>query len=230
MAVETQPDLIDLSHPIEDGAITYPGLPGPQISDHLSYDESHGRYAEGTEFQIGRITMVSNTGTYLDAPSHRYRLGDDLAALPLERVAALPGMVVDATGLTAVGRDHLEAYVVGGHAVLVRTGWDQHWRTDAYGDPSAPHLTRDAAEWLVDQGATLVGIDAVNIDSMADGERPVHTVLLAAGIPVLEHLTALEQLPPRGFRLHAAPVPVRGMGTFPVRAYAVLDPSDASRS
>jgi kynurenine formamidase len=227
MAVETQPDLVDLTHPVEDGMVTYPGLPGPEIGDHLSYEDSHTRYAAGTEFQIGRISMVSNTGTYLDAPAHRHRHGDDLAALPLDRVAALPGVVVDATGRVAVDRSALEQYAVepfavAGHAVLVRTGWDRHWRTDGYGGPGAPYLTRDAAEWLVDQGATLVGIDSVNIDSTDDGERPVHTLLLAAGIPVLEHLTHLDRLPPRGFRLHAAPVPVRGMGTFPVRAYAVV--------
>jgi kynurenine formamidase len=222
MGAETQPDLVDLTHPVEHGMVTYPGLPGPDIGDHLSYEESHGRYAEGTEFQIGRISMVSNTGTYLDAPAHRHRHGDDLAALPLDRVAALPGLVVDATGAVAVDRAVLEPYAVAGHAVLVRTGWDRHWRTEAYGGPGAPYLTSDAAEWLVEQGTTLVGIDSVNIDSTADGTRPVHTLLLAAGIPVLEHLTHLEKLPPRGFRLHAAPVPVRGMGTFPVRAYAVV--------
>jgi len=222
MAIETQPDLVDLTHPVEHGMVTYPGLPGPEIGDHLSYEDSHGRYAEGTEFQIGRITMVSNTGTYLDAPAHRHRGADDLAGLPLERVAALPGLVVDATGTRSVDLAVLEPYEVAGHAVLVRTGWDRHWRTDAYGDPSAPHLTGDAAQWLVEQGATLVGIDSVNIDSTSDGERPVHTLLLAAGIPVLEHLTHLDRLPPRGFHLHAAPVPVRGMGTFPVRAYAVV--------
>jgi kynurenine formamidase len=218
--------LVDLTHPLQDGLITYPGLPGPEVSDHLSYDDSHGRYAEGTEFQIGRISMVSNTGTYLDSPAHRYRGAQDLAALPLELVADVPGLVVVATGVASVGPDLLEAYEVRDHAVLVHTGWDRHFGTAEYGSADAPHLTRAAAEWLVAQGATLVGIDSVNIDSILDGERPVHTVLLRSGIPVLEHLTGLDRLPHNGFRLHAAPVPVRGMGTFPVRAYAVLDTGD----
>jgi kynurenine formamidase len=219
------PLIVDLTHVLEDGAITYPGLPGPEISDHLSWEDSRARYAPGTEFQIGRISMVANTGTYLDSPAHRYRDGADLAALPLERVAALPGLVVGAVDAAGpkVDRADLERHEVAGRAVLVRTGWDRHWRTPQYGGPDAPYLTRGAAQWLVEHGAALVGIDSVNMDSTSDGQRPVHTLLLAAGIPVLEHLTGLDRLPQHGFALHAAPVPVRGMGTFPVRAYAVLD-------
>jgi arylformamidase len=219
------PRLVDLTHVLEDGMVTYPGLPSPQISDFLSWEDSGSRYAPGTEFQIGRIDMIANTGTYLDSPAHRHRGAADLADLPLERVAALPGLVVDATGAgPGVDRGVFDSLDVTGRAVLVRTGWDRHWRKDAYGAADAPYLTRDAAQWLVDHGVALVGIDSLNIDSAKDGERPVHTLLLGLGIPVLEHLTHLDRLPTHGFELHAAPVPVRGMGTFPVRAYAVLRP------
>ena len=216
--------VVDLTHVLEDRMVTYPGLPVPTISDWLSWEDSASRYAPGTEFQIGRIDMIANTGTYLDAPSHRHRAGDDLAALPIERVAALDGVVVDvrANRTPAIDASAFAGVDVGGRAVLVRTGWDAHWRTEAYGGPDAPFLTGDAARHLVDNGAALVGIDALNIDSAADGERPVHTLLLAHGIPVLEHLTNLGALPSDGFELHAAPVPVRGMGTFPVRAYALV--------
>jgi kynurenine formamidase len=216
--------IVDLTHVLEDQMVTYPGLPVPTITDWLSWEDSASRYAPGTEFQIGRIDMIANTGTYLDAPSHRHRTGDDLAALPIEKVAAVDGLLVDVAGRTgpAIDANAFDGTDVAGRAVLVRTGWDAHWRTEAYGGPDAPFLTSDAAHHLVDNGAVLVGIDAVNIDSGADGERPVHTLLLAHGIPVLEHLTNLGALPHDGFELHAAPVPVRGMGTFPVRAYAVV--------
>jgi len=215
--------IVDLTHVLEHGMVTYPGLPGPEIGDHLSWEDSRSRYSAGTEFQIGSITVIANTGTYLDSPAHRHRGASDLADIPLERVAVVPGLLVSAQdGATSIGPSAFEGLDVSGRAVLVRTGWDRHWRTEAYGGPDAPFLTRDAATWLVDGGAWLVGIDSVNIDSTADGERPAHTLLLAAGIPVLEHLTALDRLPASGFELHAAPVPVRGMGTFPVRAYAVL--------
>jgi arylformamidase len=216
--------VVDLTHVLEDGMVTYPGLPVPAISDWLSWEDSSTRYAPGTEFQIGRIEMIANTGTYLDAPSHRHRDGRDLAGLPLESVAGLDAVVVDVRGRTqpAVGAAAFDGVEVAGRAVLVRTGWDAHWRTAAYGGADAPHLTGDAAAALVDRGAVLVGIDALNVDSGADGTRPVHTLLLAHDVPVLEHLTNLGALPADGFELHAAPVPVRGMGTFPVRAYAVL--------
>jgi len=216
---------VDLSHPIEHGMVTYPGLPGPEIGDHLSWEDSHGRYAEGTEFQIGRISMVANTGTYVDAPAHRHRGGTDLAGLDLARLANLPGVVVDVTGAAepGIGALALAPYDVSGRAVLLRTGWDRHWRTEAYGSADAPYVTLSAVEWLVAHNAALVGIDSVNIDSAADPQRPAHTLLLAAGIPVLEHLTRLDRLPASGFRLHAVPAPVRGMGTFPVRAYAIVE-------
>jgi arylformamidase len=216
--------LVDLTHVVEDGMVTYPGLPAPSISDWLSWEASATRYAPRTEFQIGRIDMVANTGTYLDAPSHRHRDRPDLAGVPLASVAALDGVVVDVRTRLGPALDPaaFDGVEVAGRAVLVHTGWDRHWRTEAYGGPDAPFLTGDAARALVGRGAALVGIDSLNIDSAADGTRPVHTLLLAHDVPVLEHLTNLGELPSVGFELHAAPVPVRGMGTFPVRAYAVL--------
>ncbi|MET1059578.1 MAG: cyclase family protein [Nocardioides sp.] len=213
--------LIELSHPVEHGMTTYPGLPGPEISDHLSYDDSHAVYAEGTEFTIGRITMVTNTGTYLDTPAHRHRGGHDLAGLPLERCALLPALVVDGSGV--IGTGVLDGLDVAGYAVLFRTGWDRHWRTERYGDVEHPSLGVDTTQRLVDGGAALVGIDSVNIDATSTGERPVHTALLAAGIPIVEHLTGLGSLPTTGARFTATPVAVRGLGTFPVRAFASLD-------
>lgn len=215
--------IIDLSHPITDGMTTYPGLPGPTISDHLSRDESRPRYAPGTEFQIGRIAMVANTGTYLDAPFHRYPDGADLSALDLGRLVDVDGVVVDASAAgRAVGVDCLAPYQVRGRAVLVRTGWDRHWGADHYGAPEHPYLTDGAVSFLVEQGAAVVGIDSVNIDDMADLRRPAHTGLLGAGIAIVEHLSGLDRLPADGFRFHVAPPPVVGMGSFPVRAYAVV--------
>jgi kynurenine formamidase len=214
---------VDLSHPIEDGMVTYPGLPAPEIGEHLTREASRERYAPGTEFSIGRITMVANTGTYLDSPFHRFADGADLAGLPLERTADLPGMVISvAEHVAAIGAPDLRADDVRGHAVLFHTGWDRHWRTAAYGAGS-PFLTRETAEWLVASGAALVGIDSLNIDDTADASRPAHTALLEAGIPIVEHLTGLGQLPARGFRLHAAPSAIVGFGTWPVRVYALVE-------
>ncbi|UUU34143.1 cyclase family protein [Streptomyces sp. CA-210063] len=219
--------VVDLSHRIRHGMITYPGLPGPEIGEHLSRDASREIYAPGTEFAIGRISMVSNTGTYLDSPYHRFGGGHDLAALPIDRFTDLDGIVVRVqdTGRRAVDREALLPYDVTGRAVLIHTGWDRHWGTDQYGE-GHPYLTADAVARLVEQGAALVGMDTLNIDDTDDGTRPAHTGLLAAGIPVVEHLRGLEQLPPQGFRFHAAPPAVEGMGTFPVRAYALLDGDD----
>lgn len=215
--------LIDLSHVIEDGMITYKGLPAPIICDHLSREQSRGIYAPGTEFQIGRIDMVANTGTYLDTPYHRYADGDDLAAVKLENLSNLPGIVVRGSGAErAIDWEAFAAADVTGRAVLVHTGWDRHWRTDAYFE-GHPFLTEAAAVWLRDNGAALVGIDSFNIDDVSGGTRPVHSVLLAAGIPIVEHMTGLDQLPARAFRFSAVPPKVRGMGTFPVRAHARID-------
>jgi kynurenine formamidase len=212
--------LIDLSHVVEAGMTTYPGLPGPLICDYLSRAESRAHYTAGTTFQIGKIELVANTGTYVDAPFHRYADGADLAALPLERLAHLDAVVVDARE-RAVDARCFEDHDVAGRAVLVRTGWWRHWRTAAYATGS-PYLTAAAAELLVARGAVFVGIDALNVDDVGDGRRPAHTALLGAGIPVGEHLANLSALPPAGFRFHAVPVKVAGMGTFPVRAYAVV--------
>ena len=215
--------VVDLSHVIADGTITYPGLPGPAISDHLSREDSRERYAPGTEFQIGRIDMVSNTGTYLDTPFHRFADGHDLAGLPLGRVAGVEGVLVDATVEQEVKGDLLDGLELTGRAVLFRTGWDREWGSEQYGDGSHPFLGVDVAELLVAAGAAVVGIDSVNIDDTRGGDRPIHTALLAAGIPIVEHLCGLDALSGRPFRFFAVPPAVAGMGTFPVRAFALVD-------
>ncbi|MCL7458950.1 cyclase family protein [Micromonospora sp. MSM11] len=221
--------LVELSHVVTDGMTTLPGWPAPRITEWLTREASRANYAPGTEFQVGRIDMIANTGTYVDTPAHRFADGADLAATGLERLADLPGVVVRVpAGTRAVDRLLLAPYEVAGHAVLLHTGWSAHFGTDRYGAPEAPYLTGDGARALVDAGAALVGIDSVNIDDMspaAAGERPAHSALLAAGVPVVEHLTNLDALPPTGFRFTAAPPMVAGMGTFPVRAFAVLDPT-----
>ncbi len=214
------PRLIELNHVIEHGTVTYAGLPGPVICDYLSREASRTRYAEGTEFHIGRIDMVANTGTYLDTPFHRYADGDDLAGVALSRVTALPGLMVRAQG--AIGPEAFAGLDLSGRAVLVCTGWDRHWGTAAY-FTRHPFLTEAAAIHLRDAGAALVGIDSHNIDDTAGNARPVHSTLLHAGIPIVEHMTNLAALPPAGFIFNAAPPRIRGMGTFPVRAHAVLD-------
>jgi kynurenine formamidase len=215
--------LVELNHIITAGMTTYPGLPGPEITPHLTREASRGSYAPGTEFAIDRISMVGNTGTYLDSPYHRYADGIDLAGLMLSKVADLPIALVRLTGSTGRGIDAaaLQSLDVRGRAVLLHTGWDAHWGTPEYGGP-APYLSADGAQWLVDNRAALVGIDSINIDDAADARRPAHSLLLAAGIPVLEHLTGLGELPATGARLHAAPPRVESFGTFPVRAYAVV--------
>jgi kynurenine formamidase len=215
--------LVELNHVIRDSMTTYPGLPGPTIRPQLTREASRAAYAPGTEFQIDQISLVGNTGTYLDSPFHRYASGIDLAGLPLERLADLPITVARLTGTARRGIDvpALAALPVDGRAVLLHTGWDAHWGTPGYID-CAPFLTGAAAQWLVDAGAALVGIDSVNIDDTSDTARPAHSALLAAGVPVLEHLTGLEQLPATDARLHAAPLRIAQFGTFPVRAYAVI--------
>jgi kynurenine formamidase len=214
--------LVDLSHTVSDGLVTYPGLPAPVVSDHLSFDASHQVYAEGFEFTIGRIEMVSNTGTYLDTPGHRYRGGQDLSGLPLEKCALLPAVVVDGPPTGAVELSAFAGLDVAGTAVLVRTGWSARFGTEAYGALEHPYLAADAAQWLAGAGAVLVGIDSVNIDDTRDGARPVHTLLLDAEIPIVEHLTALDRLPRTGATFTAVPVKVAGLSTFPVRAFATL--------
>jgi arylformamidase len=220
---EPRPALVELSHPIEAGMTTYPGLPGPEITPHLTREASRAVYREAAEFAIDRISMVGNTGTYLDSPYHRYADGADLAGLPLSVLADLETVVVRVagSGVRAVDVGALAAVGIVGRAVLLHTGGDRDWGTPAYAQ-DAPYLTGPGARWLADHGARLVGIDAINIDDTEDPARPAHSVLLAAGIPVVEHLTGLDQLPPTGARFTAVPPRVVGFGTFPVRAYAAL--------
>ena len=218
--------ILDLSHPIREGMITYPGLPGPQMTDHLTRAAAEEAYGPGITFHIGRISMVANTGTYLDTPFHRYADGNDLATIAMGRLVDLEGVLVRVAGATdrAVDAPQLAPYEVAGRAVLVHTGWDRHWGTAGYGRAN-PFLTEAATRWLVEQEPALVGIDSVNIDDVNDRTRPAHSGLLAAGIPIVEHLRGLDRLPPSGFRFHAAPPAVERFGTFPVRAYAVIDPT-----
>ena len=211
--------LIDLSHLVEDGMVTYKGLPAPHICDWLSREASKANYESGTEFQIGQITMVANTGTYIDTPFHRYADGDDLAEVDLERLVDLPGIVVRTGDRQSIDADAFDGLEVAGKAVLVHTGWSRHWRTEAYYE-GHPFLTEAAADLLVERGARLVGIDSHNIDDTRARTRPVHSRLLGAGVLIVEHMCALERLPDGTFRFFAAPPKVKGMGTFPVRAFA----------
>ncbi len=215
---------IDVSHTVEEGLITYKGLPAPIICDFISREASRAHYAPGTEFHIGKIEMVANTGTYIDAPFHRFADGGDLAALPLPSIADLDGLVVrvDVSRSKAVGAAAFRGRDVAGKAVLVHTGWSRHWKTDPYFEDH-PFLTEDAALLLRDAGAALVGIDSLNIDDTGDGRRPVHTILLGHDIPIVEHLTNLDQLPDDGFRFFAVPVKVKALGSFPVRAFGVVE-------
>jgi arylformamidase len=210
--------LIDLSHLIEDGMTTYKGLPGPHICDFWTREHSVQYYDDGSAFQIGRIDMIANTGTYLDAPFHRFADGADLAALALDRLASLPGLVVPSSAM-AVDADAFDGLDVAGKAVLVHTGWDRHWRTARYFEDH-PFLTAAAARRLAETGAALVGIDSHNIDDTRTRSRPVHTILLGAGVPICEHLTNLSAVSDNGFSFTAAPPRIVGMGTFPVRAFA----------
>jgi kynurenine formamidase len=218
---------LDLSHIVEDGMTTYKGLPAPIICDYLSREQSHANYAEGTEFQIGKIELVANTGTYIDSPFHRYADGHDLSELDLAKLANVDAVVIRRTdsATRAISHTAFGAVQVRGRAVLIHTGWDQHWRTDQYFE-GHPFLTEDAATYLRDAGAVLVGIDSYNIDDTADLRRPVHSILLGIEVPIVEHLRGLEQLPVEGFRFTAVPVKVKGMGTFPVRAYATVTGED----
>jgi arylformamidase len=228
-AVDNEPvtsRVVDLSHTVEPGMLTHPGLPGPEREVFRSREQY--RESTGTDFQIDRVTMVGNTGTYLDSPYHRFADGDDLASLPLSAVVDLPVLVVDArTGGRAVDADLLTRALSGapagevrGAAVLLHTGGDVAWGGEGYAE-DAPFLTGDGADWLTEHRPALVGIDAVNIDDLADLSRPAHTRLLGAHVLVLEHLTNLAAVPARGARLHAAPLAWRGIGTWPVRAYVL---------
>ena len=217
-------ELIDVCHTIENGMITYKGLPPPVITDHLTREASKKIYVLGTEFQIGKIEMVANTGTYLDSPFHRYADGTDLAGLNLYSLANLDGLVVRTVGSEerAIPVSSLAGLDVGGKAVLFHTGWDRRWRTEAYSDGTHPFLTAETAEYLAQSGAALVGIDSYNIDDTKDGNRPVHSILLGRAIPIVEHLCGLGELPDEHFKFFAVPVKVKGLGTFPVRAFGVV--------
>lgn len=214
---------VDLSHVIEDGLVTYPGLPAARVCDYLSREQSREKYAAGTQFQIAKIEMVANTGTYIDCPSHRYAHGKDLSQVGIAAFADLDGIVVraDHREVRAIDASWFRDKELRGRAVLVHTGWDAHWREAAYA-VDHPFLTEDAAAYLRDCGVALVGIDSMNIDDTRGGERPVHTTLLGADILIVEHLCNLSALPDEGFAFSAIPPKVKGAGTFPVRAMARL--------
>jgi kynurenine formamidase len=212
--------LIDVSHTVEHGMVTYKGMPGPVITDYRSRESSKEFYAPGTEFHIGRIEMVANTGTYVDAPFHRFPKGKDLSELPLDALADLPGVRITADRDRAVDVEALKGRELAGKAVLMHTGWSRYWLSEHYfEDP--PFLTTKAAEFLAESGVALVGIDSMNIDDIHDKARPVHTILLQANIPIVEHLTNLGELPSDGFHFFAVPVKVKSFGSFPVRAFAI---------
>lgn len=218
------PQFIDLSHTVEDGLITYKGLPAPIICDYLSREASRSIYAEGTEFQIGKIEMVANTGTYIDSPFHRYADGIDLAGLKLEQLASLDGLLVRIPPEhgRVIGKEWFANLEVRGKAVLVYTGWARHWKTDQYFEGHS-FLTEGAANALKAGGATLVGIDSYNIDDTSDMRRPVHSILLHNNILIVEHMCNLEAIPDgQPFKFYSVPVKVKGFGTFPVRAFVTL--------
>ncbi|SDF60840.1 cyclase family protein [Cellulophaga baltica] len=215
--------LIDLSHTIEDGLVTYKGLPAPIICDYLSREDSKQFYEKGTEFQIGKIEMVTNTGTYIDCPFHRFEEGKDLSQVGLECFADLDAIVIRIphTKTIEITEEHLKNYEIRNRAVLIQTGWDEHWNTEQYYENN-PYLTEKAAEYLRDCSVKLVGIDSHNIDDTKGKNRPVHTTLLSAEILIVEHLCNLYLLPEDGFTFSAIPPKFKGVGTFPVRAFAKL--------
>jgi kynurenine formamidase len=217
------PPFIDLSHTIEHGLVTYKGLPAPIVCDYLSREDSRKIYEEGTQFQIAKIEMVANTGTYLDCPFHRFEHGKDLSEILLDRLVDLEGILirVDYRKTVAVTVDHLKNKDLRNKAVLVHTGWDIYWNTDHY-YTHHPFLTKEAAEYLKDSGAKLVGIDSHNIDDTSGKSRPVHTTLLGAEILIVEHLCNLSSVPEEGFTFSAVPPKFKGVGTFPVRAMAKI--------
>ncbi|GAB3834112.1 cyclase family protein [Kribbella italica] len=218
---------VELNHVIHEGMVTLPNLPGPELGLHLTREASRAVYSQGTEFEIGRVSLVANTGTYLDSPYHRYPDGHDLTGFPLDRLVDLPAVLVRVdAGRFGVDAAMLAAYDVAGKAVLLHTGDDARFGTPQYVE-DAHFLTRDGAEHLIGAGAVLVGIDAANIDDMTDGTRPAHTLLLGAGMPIVEHLTGLEQLPPTGATFTATPPRIAGLATFPVRAFAKVPSGEA---
>lgn len=221
--------LIDLSHTIENGLVTYKGLPAPVICDYLSREDSKQFYEEGTEFQIGKIEMVANTGTYIDCPFHRFGHGRDLSEIELERFVDLEAIVISApfSETLEISAERLKNHEIGNRAVLIHTGWDRHWNTESYYE-NHPYLTEEAAEYLRDCRVRLVGIDSHNIDNTSRKTRPVHTTLLGAEILIVEHLCRLHLLPKGGFTFSAIPPKFKGVGTFPVRAMAKLRETNLS--
>lgn len=217
-------EIIDVCHTVEHGMITYKGLPAPVISDHLTREASQKVYEAGTQFHIGKIEMIANTGTYLDSPFHRYADGRDLAGLDLYSLANLDGLVIRHVDSAERGipKGVLDGLELKGKAVLFQTDWDMRWRTEAYSNGEHPFLTAETAEHLAQAGAALVGIDSYNIDDTSSGSRPAHSVLLRHDIPIVEHLCGLRDLPDSGFKFFAVPVKVKGMGTFPVRAFGIV--------
>ena len=223
MAEIQRRNFIDVSHTIEHGMITYPGIPGPVIADFLTRQDSRSHYADGVEFSIGTIEMAANTGTYVDSPFHRYAGGTDLSELSLESLANLDGIVIrhPETEGRPVDAHCMDMYDVKGKAVLIHTGWDRHWRSETY-FRGHPYLTKDAAAFLLHGGARLVGIDSLNIDDTADLTRPAHSLLLGANIPIVEHLCNLQSIPDSGFKFFAVPIKIRYFGSFPVRAFCTV--------
>jgi kynurenine formamidase len=229
MTSSPRPTIIDLSHTVREGLVTYPGLPVPRITPHLTREDSAGHYAPGTEFAMDVITMIGNTGTYLDSPYHRYEGGADLAALDLDTLVDLPAEVfhVADLGERGIPASVFDGRSLLGKAVLLDTGWSRHFGRPEYAT-DAPFLSSEGVDVLIAAGVVLVGIDSLNIDdtelSVADGggRRPAHTGFLAAGIHVVEHLTGLASLPESGTTFTAVPPKIEGFGTFPVRAFAKL--------
>lgn len=212
--------LVDLSHTIEAGMITYKGLPAPVICDYLSREDSRKYYDNGTEFNISKIEMVANTGTYLDAPFHRYEDGIDLSELPLTSLANLEGVLIKIDSrVKSIDSKFFRGLNLEKKAVLINTGWDKNWRTDSYFE-SHPFITEDAADYLMKEGVTLVGIDSYNIDDTSGRSRPAHSILLANNIPIVEHMCGMDAITKKDFLFTAVPPKVKNFGTFPVRAFA----------
>jgi len=217
--------VIDLSHRIADGTVTYPGLPAPSITWDVTHEQSRPNYDEGTEFSFVRLNMTGNTGTYLDSPLHRFEGGADVTGFDLDRLVSVPGVVVrvaeGSAGWPAIDADAFAGLDLAGKAVLFHTGWASRFSTPEYVG-GHPYLTEDAAAALVAAWAAVVGIDSLNIDRTEGGTRPAHTTLLAAGVPIVEHLRGLELLPDAGFAFTAVPLNFEGLATSPVRAVAVV--------
>jgi kynurenine formamidase len=215
--------IIDLSHPLVPGMPSYPGLPSPKFNVFRSHEQpaEQSMYAEGVSFEIAQYDFVGNIGTYVDAPYHRHPNGEDLARLPLHKLVNVPGILVRVTADGPIGADHFRNLDVDAKAVLIRTDWCKRWGRDYF--RSGPYLTADACDALAQQGATVVGIDCANIDNMQDKQRPAHTILLGAGIPIVEHLCSLDKLASKRFRFFAAPPAILGGTSFTVRAFAIVD-------